>query len=91
MTYLVAFDSTHQAMEMESWVKERGLSARLIPTPESITASCGLALKFEAPDLAAITRQLKETSNQTTVYQIILGEHNRKTYTVYQLGGVAND
>ncbi|WP_314059306.1 DUF3343 domain-containing protein [uncultured Vagococcus sp.] len=91
MDYLVAFNSTHQAMEMESWVKERHLRARLIPTPESITASCGLALKFNDTDLTTIAQHLEKMGDQAKMYRIMIEDHARKTYTQFQLGGDSDE
>ncbi len=42
MKLLVAFDTTTEAMEMEARCKAQGIVGRLIPTPQSITAGCGL-------------------------------------------------
>ncbi len=42
MKLLVAFDTTTEAMEMEARCKSQGIAGRLIPTPQSITAGCGL-------------------------------------------------
>lgn len=92
MDYLVAFNSTHQAMEMESWVKERHVRARLIPTPESITASCGLALKFNDNDLPTIVPHLEKMSDpDMKMYRINIEDHARKTYTQFQLGGDSDE
>ncbi len=40
---VAAFDSTHDALEAESACRRAGVAGRLIPTPVSITADCGLA------------------------------------------------
>lgn len=40
---VAAFDSTHDALEAEAACHEAGVAGRLIPTPVSITADCGLA------------------------------------------------
>lgn len=40
---VVAFDSTHEALECERLCREAGVAGRLIPTPVSIRADCGLA------------------------------------------------
>ena len=40
---VVAFDSTHEALECERGCKEQEIPGRLIPTPVAIKADCGLA------------------------------------------------
>ena len=40
---VVAFDSTHEALECERVCKEQEIPGRLIPTPVAIKADCGLA------------------------------------------------
>ena len=40
---VVAFDSTHEALECERVCKEQKIPGRLIPTPVEIKADCGLA------------------------------------------------
>lgn len=47
--YVISFESTHYAMMMEKRLKEK-FKINMIPTPRSITASCGLSLKI-SPDL----------------------------------------
>ena len=40
---VVTFATTAAGMEMERWCLAHGIPGRLIPTPRSITADCGLA------------------------------------------------
>ena len=49
--YVIAFESTHAAMAADASL--RSVSHAMIPTPRQITASCGMALRFEAADDAA--------------------------------------
>lgn len=41
---LIAFDSSHAAMEAELLAQEAGLPGRLVPLPPAISAGCGLVL-----------------------------------------------
>jgi len=52
--YLIAFDSTHQALAAEQFFKELPVPAKLIFLPSIISAGCGFALKFtrKAAELA---------------------------------------
>lgn len=82
MEILVTFDNTHAAIALEKAVQEQGIKARLIGTPERVSASCGLSLKAKATDLGAI--QALITSNhidpEVTLYQIV----DRQEYISYQ-------
>ena len=49
--YVIAFESTHAAMAAEA--SFGSVLHAMIPTPRQITASCGMALRFEAEDDAA--------------------------------------
>ena len=40
---VVTFSTTTAAMEMERYCLANGIPGRLIPTPRSLTADCGLA------------------------------------------------
>ncbi len=52
--YVVSFDSTHHAIRAEKLFKEHNLTVRMMPTPREITASCGLSIRFEEPDLKEV-------------------------------------
>lgn len=49
----IAFDSTHKAIHFERLLMSH-FAIELIPTPREVTASCGLALKYEPDDHQAI-------------------------------------
>lgn len=85
MEYLVVFQSTDQAMELEERVKQAGIRARLIPTPESIVASCGLALKFKETSLQSVVQLLQQrTEEQLEIYRIEKVAHRKANYYAYQ-------
>lgn len=44
---IVVFSSTREALRAETESKEAGFTVRIIPTPPSIDATCGFALKYE--------------------------------------------
>lgn len=67
MSKLVAFDSTHAAIKLEKLAKEAQLKARLIGTPESISASCGLTLKLRDEDLSAVVELIKNNDLEEAV------------------------
>ena len=45
--YVLAFESTHAAMAAASALDEAHVRYALIPTPRSISAGCGMALRFD--------------------------------------------
>ncbi|QIL46699.1 DUF3343 domain-containing protein [Vagococcus coleopterorum] len=54
MEGLVVVESTHKGMTLEETINKKGIKARLIPTPESISSSCGLSLKFNWTDYSQV-------------------------------------
>lgn len=59
---VITFDTTTDAMMMESFAKENKLSGKVIPLPNEISAGCGLAFKIETEDLEKVTKTLEENS-----------------------------
>lgn len=55
---VIAFESTHLAMQAERRLRE-GFSIAMMPTPRSITASCGISIRFSPDDLDAITAAMR--------------------------------
>lgn len=51
---IMLFYSTREAMEAEKILKEAQQSVRIIPTPETIHASCGFSLKYQLEDESQI-------------------------------------
>lgn len=49
-TYVIAFESTHAAMAASKTLSSGGVSFATIPVPTSISAGCGIAVKFDADD-----------------------------------------
>lgn len=47
---LLIFKSTTDAMAMEAFSRENSLPGRLIPVPQEISASCGLAWRIAFED-----------------------------------------
>lgn len=58
---IFAFHSQTAAEGFFCWARERGLEGRLIPTPSSIEAGCGLAyaLPAESPDVEPLMAQFR--------------------------------
>ncbi len=54
----IAFDSTHLAIKVERRLKGI-IEIEMIPTPRSITASCGLSIKTSGEKLSLIIKELR--------------------------------
>lgn len=80
MTLFVTFNNVHEALESEQMLKKDSeLSGRLVPVPESIDASCGLALKLEQANGAAIKDQLSANDlSWQAIYQMVSYQDYRK-------------
>lgn len=58
---IVLFYSTREAMKAEALLKEKAqLNVRIIPTPETIHASCGFSLKYQLADEAQLLQLLHQ-------------------------------
>lgn len=58
--YVIAFDSTHYAIQGEKELKNKGIDIKIIPTPREITASCGLSIRFKPEALNDVKNILQE-------------------------------
>lgn len=57
--YVIAFDSTHHAINAEKILKGKNLDIRMIPTPREVSASCGLSIKFNDEDLEKVIKTVE--------------------------------
>ncbi len=57
---IITFSSTTAALAAEQQAKQLGLPGRLIPTPVSVTASCGLAWMVEREQLELVCQALDD-------------------------------
>ena len=48
--YIIVFKSTYDAMAAEKKLKELNFTFRIMPTPTSITMSCGICVRIEQKD-----------------------------------------
>ena len=51
---VIAFESAHLAMQAERRLRD-AFSIVMMPTPRSVTASCGISVRFSLADLDAVT------------------------------------
>lgn len=45
--YIIVFKNTYDAMAAEKKLKELNLNLRIMPTPTSITMSCGICIRVD--------------------------------------------
>ena len=48
--YIIVFKNTHTAMSGEKKLKEIGMNFRIMPTPTTITQSCGICIRIESEE-----------------------------------------
>lgn len=58
--YIIVYKNTHDAMEADKKFTELGITFRMMPTPTSITQSCGLCTRFE--DIQSVENLLNDNS-----------------------------
>lgn len=69
---VVTFESTHHAIKGEKILKENQIENRMIPTPRTITRSCGLSAKFDLKDLDRLKSLFIENQvAMTGIYKFI--------------------
>ena len=55
---VIAFESAHLAMQAERRLRD-AFSIVMMPTPRSVTASCGISVRFSLADLDAVTDAMR--------------------------------
>lgn len=68
---VIAFDTTTDAMKMESYCKKNQVPGRLIPIPNEISAGCGLAFKTESEDIEEVEKFLREADLAFEIVKLI--------------------
>jgi hypothetical protein len=58
--YILAFDTTTDAMQAEKLLKDK-FNIAVMPVPREISSGCGLSIRFQEPDEQAIIEHLKAT------------------------------
>jgi len=66
---LIAFDSTHLAIKVERILKG-AIDVEMIPTPRSITASCGLSIKAAQEEFDYVKETLKDADIERKLIRI---------------------
>ena len=58
--YILAFNTTTDAMQAEKLLKDK-FNIAIMPVPREISSGCGLSIRFQEPDEAAIIQHLSIT------------------------------
>lgn len=58
--YILTFQNTLGAINGESELKERKMKIEIMPTPTSITKSCGISIKVKCEDIEEIKKLINE-------------------------------
>lgn len=69
--YIIAFNSTNQAILSEKLLIDKNIDVKIIPLPTHITASCGLSLKIELNELKKVSNLLKQNNIVFDIYFVI--------------------
>lgn len=48
--FIIVFKNTHDAMNAETVIMEKSFKIRIMPTPTSITQSCGICIRVDERD-----------------------------------------
>jgi hypothetical protein len=60
MKCVLLFESIHQVMRAEKFLKEKGFPINLIPVPRQISSDCGVAIELPWEDKERVQLQLEE-------------------------------
>lgn len=64
--YIIVFKNTHDAMAGEKFLGEKEYNFRIMPTPTSITKSCGICIRVESEE--DINKIKKENFEYKNIY-----------------------
>ena len=67
--YIMAFDTTTAAMQAEAYLKDQ-ISIAVMPVPREISSGCGLSIRFQETDEAAIFQLLHNFPITGTLYKM---------------------
>ena len=66
--YIMAFDTTTDAMQAEAYAKDR-IPSTIMPVPREISSGCGLALRFMETDEQSILTFCNKTDQWPSSHQ----------------------
>jgi hypothetical protein len=81
--YLLTFKNTHDAIGGEAILKEKNLMPVVMPTPTSMTKSCGLSIKVSKDSIEEVKNLIKR--NEVNIKDIYL--YIDRQFTVINIEG----
>jgi hypothetical protein len=73
--YIAIFNSVHKVMKAEKLLKKESTPMLLIPAPRSLSADCGLAIRYAAADREQLESILTTASLLPEEIFVKSGEH----------------
>lgn len=69
---VAAFRSRQQVMRMSERFRREGIKTNVVSTPREISAGCGLSIRFDLNDLAAVRRATAQArpTNMIGLYRV---------------------
>jgi hypothetical protein len=77
---VATFDNTHNALRFEKTLKENQIKLTVMPVPREISASCGLAVKFDLEKYENISSLAADNEIMVKNYYQIIIEENKRRY-----------
>lgn len=59
-SYIIVFKNTHDAIQSEKVLKEKGIAVVVMPTPTKITHSCGISIGFSIENIDKINEFIEK-------------------------------
>ena len=66
--YLIAFDSNTIAMELRQELERLGVAHVVMPTPRTVTKSCGLSIRFDSQDYPCVEKAIEAVAESPSLY-----------------------
>lgn len=83
-SYILTFQTTHDAMKEEEDLLNDNFSLKMIPTPRGISSECGFSIKIESSELN-ITERLTERDNSIEkIYLMYLIQRSKQYEEIYR-------
>lgn len=79
--YLLIFENTHKAIHAENVLKQKKIEATVVPTPTSITKSCGISIKINSTNIDDVEKLIR--NKEITIKSIYVKMENQ--YEVFNL------
>lgn len=77
---VATFDNTHHALRFEKTLKENQIKLTVMPVPREVSASCGLAVKFDAEELSKVRAITADHEILVKSYYKIVIEEGKRRY-----------